>query len=59
MPVCLCEVMSTQCVLMIRGLPVLDSRDAAIRGINNKKDKQTSRGSHAVAEPEKAAGSSS
>lgn len=45
--------------LMIRGLPVLVSRDAAIRGINKKKDKQTSRGSHVVAEPEKAAGSSS
>lgn len=45
--------------LMIPGLPVLGGRDAAISGINNKKDKQTSRGSHVVAEPEEAAGSSS
>lgn len=45
--------------LMIRGMPVLDGRDAAIRGINKKKDKQTSRGSHVVAKPEKAAGSGS
>lgn len=55
---CLWSHVDSVC-LMIPGLPVLDGRDTAISGINNKKDKQTSRGSRVVAEPGKAAGSSS